>query len=120
MNIKVLCTFSFLFNLNSTNSMVLCTFFRDSVPYYLVYISINAQLKVQSTELFYLFRIDCHGIVRLKSYFLYRTHVNLVSGAFCFIEYDYPQCVQIYIPVRCTFGFAGLTISTKIIGTLSL
>jgi len=36
------------------------------------------------------------------------------------IENDYPQCVLIYIPVRCTFGFAGLTISTKIIGTLSL
>jgi len=34
--------------------------------------------------------------------------------------YDYPKCVLIYIPVRCTFGFTGLTISTKIIGTLSL
>ena len=33
---------------------------------------------------------------------------------------DYPLCVLIYIAVRCTFGFTGLIISTKIIGTLSL
>ena len=33
---------------------------------------------------------------------------------------DYPQFVLIYIPMRCTFGFAGLTISTNRIGTLSL
>ena len=58
-----------LINLNSTNRMTFCTFLRDIVPYYLLCIFIYRQSKVQCTELFWSFLIDCLCVIKLQFYF---------------------------------------------------